>query len=310
MIGTHGRGFYVLDNIGVLRQATPELTTSNLFVFETFNPLRGRDRNVTFDYYLGKDAGEVKIEFLDAAGRGAADLHRHAQAGRHGPARGHRCGDGGVLRHHAGARRRGEGHEPLHLGPALRGRHGVPRHDHVGCAAAARAGRAAREVHRADHRQRRDEDAATSRSGIDPRLLADGVTEANLQEQFKLSVQVRDRVTAANMAVVQIRGIRDQINQRLEKVNPRRKAEIQKLADGVLTAAGVGGAAGLPGSEPEQPGPAQLPDHAEQQDRGADGRHRERGQPADRSRPTRCSRSCPRRSTRSCRRRTPRSSRI
>jgi hypothetical protein len=71
--------------------------------------------------------------------------------------------------------------------------------------------------------------------GLDPRLLADGITEAYLQEQFKLSVQVRDRVTAANMAVTQIRGIRDQINQRLEKVNPRRKAEIQKLADGVLS---------------------------------------------------------------------------
>ena len=44
VIGTHGRGFYVLDNIGVLRQATPELTTSDLFVFQTFDPLRGRDR--------------------------------------------------------------------------------------------------------------------------------------------------------------------------------------------------------------------------------------------------------------------------
>ena len=69
VIGTHGRGFYVLDNIGVLRQATPELTTNDLFVFQTFNPLRGRDRNVTIDYYLGRAADEVKIEFLDAGGQ-------------------------------------------------------------------------------------------------------------------------------------------------------------------------------------------------------------------------------------------------
>ena len=68
MIGTHGRGFYVLDNIGVLRQATPELTSNALFLFEPLNPMRGRDRNVTFDYYLNKDATEVKIEFLDAQG--------------------------------------------------------------------------------------------------------------------------------------------------------------------------------------------------------------------------------------------------
>ena len=54
VIGTHGRGFYVLDNIGVLRQATPELTSNPLFLFEPLNPMRGRDRNVTFDYYLNQ----------------------------------------------------------------------------------------------------------------------------------------------------------------------------------------------------------------------------------------------------------------
>ena len=79
VIGTHGRGFYVLDNIGVLRQATPEITTANLHVFDTFNPLRGRDRNVTVDYYLGRAADEVKIEFLDAAGTVLRTLHRHAE---------------------------------------------------------------------------------------------------------------------------------------------------------------------------------------------------------------------------------------
>ena len=68
VIGTHGRGFYVLDNIGVLRQATAELTNNALFVFEPLDPLRGRDRNITFDYYLNKEASEVKIEFLDAQG--------------------------------------------------------------------------------------------------------------------------------------------------------------------------------------------------------------------------------------------------
>jgi hypothetical protein len=36
--------------------------------------------------------------------------------------------------------------------------------------------------------------------------VADGITEAYLLEQFKLSQQVRDKVTAANMAVIQIRG--------------------------------------------------------------------------------------------------------
>ncbi len=230
VIGTHGRGFYILDNIGVLRQATPELTNDNLFVFETFNPMRGRDRNVTFDYYLGKGADEVKIEFLDA--------------------------QGGVLRSFTGTPKAAETPEPQGDGGGFFGG-GPPR---VGVAKgmnrftwdmryegaivfpgmimwaaqpqrgpAAPPGKYSVRITANGETKTRDFSL-----GIDPRLVADGITEAYLLEQFKLSQQVRDKVTAANMAVVQIRGIRDQINQRLEKVGPRRKAEIQKLADSVL----------------------------------------------------------------------------
>ena len=62
-----------------------------------------------------------------------------------------------------------------------------PGHDHVGGAAAARSGVAAGEVRRAHHGQRRDEDAATSRSASIRGSMADGITEAYLHEQFKLS---------------------------------------------------------------------------------------------------------------------------
>jgi hypothetical protein len=64
--------------------------------------------------------------------------------------------------------------------------------------------------------------------------MADGITEAYLHEQFKLSTEVRDRVSAANNAVIRIRGLRDQVNDRLSKVPERRRAEIQKIADGLL----------------------------------------------------------------------------
>jgi hypothetical protein len=45
---------------------------------------------------------------------------------------------------------------------------------------------------------------------------------------------VRDRVTEANTAVIRIRALRDQINERMKKVPERRRAEIQKIADGLL----------------------------------------------------------------------------
>ena len=69
---------------------------------------------------------------------------------------------------------------------------------------------------------------------VDPRLIADGITEADLHEQFTLSLRVRDKVTEANQAVIDIRAIRQQITDRLTKVSGRRKSEIQKLADAVL----------------------------------------------------------------------------
>jgi hypothetical protein len=68
--------------------------------------------------------------------------------------------------------------------------------------------------------------------GVDPRLT--DVTPAHLQEQFAFALQIRDRVSEANAAVVQVRSIRDQVKDRLEKVAPRRRAEIQKLVDSLM----------------------------------------------------------------------------
>ncbi len=228
VIGTHGRGFYILDNIGVLRQATPELTSRNLFVFETFNPLRGRDRNVTFDYYLAKEADEVKIEFLDAQGtvlRSFTGSPKQKEAPQDemaaffggGPAR---VGTAkGMNRFTWDMRYEGADVFPGMIMWAARPQRGP----------AAPPGKYTVRISANGETQTRD-----FTLGIDPRLLEAGITEAYLHEQFKLSTQVRDAVSAANNAVVQIRSIRDQVNQRLEKVSARRKAEIQKLADGLL----------------------------------------------------------------------------
>ena len=47
-------------------------------------------------------------------------------------------------------------------------------------------------------------------------------------------MRVRDKVSAANQAVIDIRNLRDQVTERLRKVPARKKVEIQKLADGLL----------------------------------------------------------------------------
>ena len=78
VIATHGRGFYVMDNIAPLRQGGLQ-TTSNFHLYKPEDALRGLDRNVAVDYYLKQPAQKVTMEFLDAAGQGDPHVHRHAR---------------------------------------------------------------------------------------------------------------------------------------------------------------------------------------------------------------------------------------
>jgi len=226
VIGTHGRGFYILDNIGVLRQATPELTSSALHLFEPINPMRGRDRNVSFDYYLNQEAAEVKIEFLDAQGtvlRSFSGTPKAAPA----PASDNPFGGGpprvatakGINRFSWDMRYEGSTVFPGMIMWAAQPQRGP----------AAPTGRYTVRITANGETKTRDFNIT-----LDPRLVAAGITEADLAEQFSLSRRVRDKVSEANQAVIDIRNIREQVNQRLQKVSGRRKIEIQKLADGLL----------------------------------------------------------------------------
>jgi hypothetical protein len=52
---------------------------------------------------------------------------------------------------------------------------------------------------------------------MNPRALADGVTAADLQERFDFAVRIRDEVTVAHEAVLRIRSINAQVDDRLEE---------------------------------------------------------------------------------------------
>jgi photosystem II stability/assembly factor-like uncharacterized protein len=69
VIATHGRSFYVMDNINVLRQIGKETTNEPLVLFKPADAVRSVSRGVTVDYYLKQAADKVTIEFLDAQGK-------------------------------------------------------------------------------------------------------------------------------------------------------------------------------------------------------------------------------------------------
>jgi hypothetical protein len=85
--GTHGRGFWILDDITPLRQLTTEVSRSDAFLYKpqtatrvrwnmnTDTPLppdepasKNPPDGAILNYYLAKDAQAVTLEILDAAG--------------------------------------------------------------------------------------------------------------------------------------------------------------------------------------------------------------------------------------------------
>ncbi|MGH9175591.1 MAG: glycosyl hydrolase, partial [Vicinamibacterales bacterium] len=214
VIGTHGRGFYILDDINVLRQAGGDITSGVLHVFQPTDPLRGLDRNIAIDYYLGKDADQVKIEFVDDAGKVLRSFTGSPKDPAPQPGGG---GGGGPFG--AAAPRVGTVKGMNRFTWDLRQEGAVVFPGMIMWAAQPQRGPASPPgkyaVRVTAHGETRTRDFAI---GLDPRLKAEGITEAYLQEQFKLSSEVRDRVTTANTAVIKIRALRDQVNDRLKKV--------------------------------------------------------------------------------------------
>ncbi len=68
VLGTHGRGFWILDDIQPLRQLNAENMKQNTILFQPADAIRGV-YNASFQYYLNKKMDSVKIEILDGSGK-------------------------------------------------------------------------------------------------------------------------------------------------------------------------------------------------------------------------------------------------
>jgi hypothetical protein len=114
IVGTHGRGIWVIDDISPLRQINDTIASADVYLFkpgDSINMIEGGDDGTPFqkdepqaenprngaaiDYYLGTAAtGTASIEILDAAG---TVLHTFTNApGGEAPATGRRGGGGGI----------------------------------------------------------------------------------------------------------------------------------------------------------------------------------------------------------------------
>jgi hypothetical protein len=232
VIATHGRSFYVLDDISVLRQLTPEVAASNVHLFKPRAAVRGLN-NASIDYFLKSAVDKITIEILDAAGKtvhtftGSAEEEARGRGGRGGADAGGGEEEGfGPPRQRPPARQAGVNRFTWDLRyPGATVFEGM-----ILWSARAEQGPSAVP---GTYQVRLKVDDQTQTQPlvvqIDPRLK--GVTLADLQAQFKLASQSRDKTSEADEIVILVRDLKKQIADRTAKANDAAlKSAGEKLA--------------------------------------------------------------------------------
>jgi photosystem II stability/assembly factor-like uncharacterized protein len=226
VIGTHGRSFYVMDNIGVLRQAQRQTTDEPVVLFDPADATRSVSRGVAIDYYLKDASDAVTIDILDSqnqvirtfkaepeppAGTAPAKPVEEDDDNPRAPVA-RVTGTKGMNRFTWDMRYPNAREFPglIMWAGSTRGPQAAPGRYSVRLTAAG--------VSRTQQFELRRNTAVPN------------VTDADLIEQFTLARQINEKVSAANDAVVRIRGIKSQIAERTGK---RTNAAVKKAGDGL-----------------------------------------------------------------------------
>lgn len=227
VIATHGRSYWVLENITPLREVAAMATGSlpglgsvapDVHLFKPANAIRTLSRPVEnyrrakqflpqFDYWLSEEAERVQLEILDDEGNVIRTYASDAES----------RGDRGGLATAAG-----------HHRVSWDMRYPGPR-DFEGLIfwAANTQGPLAPP---GEYQVRLTADGATQTHGFriekDPRLT--NVTQADFEAQFELSSQISARVDDAHAAILQIRDVRAQVDDRLSDIDSGEVVEVAR----------------------------------------------------------------------------------
>ena len=225
VLGTHGRGFWILDDIEPFRQLTAEVYEAPLTLFEPGLAIRGVG-NAAIQYVLRDDVEQVTVEILDGSGEVIRTIEGTKEDEEKGPDSTVRNPPPPPPTVHAGLNRfewdmRYPGattFEGLIIwsGRPQRGPKAPPGRYRFRVTTATEAAETEIEIAR------------------DPRL--EGVTDADLQEQFDLASRIRDKTSAANEAVIAIRNVRSQLEEGLEASS---NDGLRDVADAFMTKLGA-----------------------------------------------------------------------
>ncbi len=211
VIGTHGRGFWVLDDIAPLRQATPRVLAAGDHFFTPPAAVRsGTPVNIT--WRLANVPTRLTLEVLDSAGAVLRTIES-APAGQ-GPVAGgggRRGGGAAFVPRNAGFTRFSW---DLRTTPIV----GFPGMILWG------AGTAGPRVPSGTYTLRLTADGKVMTAPITVKKnpFLPEVSDADLMAQYQFGRMVRDKATEANTAVIEIRRVKAQLDDRLTRSSDRR----------------------------------------------------------------------------------------
>lgn len=187
VLGSHGRGFWIMHDVAPLRDAA-SMDMNRVKLFKPANPIRGI-YSANIQYYLPKEAENVTIEIMDANGSLIESYTGTKSEGRRSRvATGKGLNDFNWNLRYPGA--------TTFEGMIIWS--GRPQSGPL--------------APLGDYQVKLTVDGVSQTSTftveIDPNL--EGITKDDIQKQFDLAVKIRDKTSAANEAVIQIRSIRKQ----------------------------------------------------------------------------------------------------
>ena len=229
VIATHGRGFWLLENINPLRQLTDELARQEVILFKPADAVRGV-YDAVIQYDLSRQVDSVKVEILDDSGKVIQTFtgkEPQQQKSTSAPPR-RRFGRGGSLSPTTAAGLNQFTWDLSYPGP-------VRFEGMILWGAGGERGPAA-PPGRYRVRLRTGDYEHTEEFHIRMNSNLKGITEDDLKSQFELAMKIRDKVSAANNAVIQIRDIRQQIESRRKTSRDPNLAEAAKAVLGKMQA--------------------------------------------------------------------------
>lgn len=218
-IATHGRGFWVLDNMAPIRQAEAGMTDEAVRLFDPPTAYRSAD-GVVLSYWLRDVPDAISLEVVDASGDVVRTFEPEPEDDEE--EEGGRYTQGGMPVE--------QGLNTLRWDLTADGWTGFPRMILWGVRTMAPTLPPGTYTLRltADGR------TETSQVTIEPHPWIDDVTEADLVAQYEFGVEIRDQVERANQAVIAIRRMRTQVLNRLDESDD---GELEERLDELMAAA-------------------------------------------------------------------------